>query len=55
MYHQNGQKVATLVSEQKNAGYHQVEWDASEFSSGVYYYQIKAGEFHQVRKMIFLK
>jgi hypothetical protein len=50
-----GQKVATLVSEKQKAGYHQVEWDAGDFSSGVYYYRLVAGEFQQVRKMVLLK
>ncbi len=49
-----GQKVITLVSGRQKAGYHQVEWDASGFASGLYYYQIKAGEFQTVRKMILL-
>jgi len=50
-----GQKVATLVSKRQNAGHHQVEWDASEFSSGVYYYRIETGEFRAVKKMILLR
>lgn len=50
-----GEKVATLVSERKAAGAHQVEWDATDFASGIYYYQIRAGEFQAVRKMILLR
>jgi len=55
IYNLVGQKVAKLVSEKQNAGYHQIEWDASGFSSGVYYYRIKAGEYQDVKKMILLK
>jgi hypothetical protein len=55
IYNLLGQKVATLVSEKKIAGHHQVEWDASGFSSGIYYYKIEAGAFQQVRKMVLLK
>jgi len=55
IYNLLGQKVANLVSEKQAAGYHTVEWDASGFASGVYYYQIEAGEFHDVRKMILLQ
>jgi len=55
IYNLLGQKVATLVNEQQQAGYHQVEWDASGFSSGVYYYRIEAGEFQDVKKMILLR
>jgi len=50
-----GQKVATLVSKVQKAGHHQVEWDASGTASGVYYYQIKTGDFQAVRKMILLR
>ena len=47
--------MVTLVNEQQKAGYHQVEWDASRFSSGVYCYRIETGEFHDVKKMILLR
>jgi len=50
-----GELVTTLVDEKQNAGYHQVEWDASGFASGVYYYKLHAGEFVQVRKMVLIR
>jgi polyhydroxybutyrate depolymerase len=55
IYNLTGQKVATLVSERKNAGHHKIEWDASGFASGVYYYRLEAGEFVDVKKMILLR
>jgi hypothetical protein len=55
IYNQLGQKVVTLVSEKQEAGYYQVEWDASRFPTGVYYYRIKSGEFVDVKKMILLR
>jgi hypothetical protein len=55
IYNQLGQKVATLVAEKQNAGYHQVEWNASGYASGVYYYQLEAGIFQDVKKMILLR
>jgi len=55
IYNVIGQKVCTLVSEKQNAGFHTVEWDASGFASGVYYYKIKAGEFHDGKKMIYIQ
>jgi N-acetylneuraminic acid mutarotase len=55
IYNILGQKVATLVSEKQQPGQHQVQWDAAVFPSGIYYYMIKAGEFKQVKKMIFLQ
>ena len=55
IYNMMGQKVVNLVSERQEAGYHKVEWDASGLSSGFYYYRITAGEFVDVKKMIFLR
>jgi len=55
IYNLLGQKVATLVSEKQNIGFHQVEWDASGFASGVYYYRIEAGEVMDVKKMMLLR
>jgi hypothetical protein len=55
VYNLLGQKVATLVSENQNAGIHSIEWDAGNLSSGVYFYMIKAGEWQDVKKMILLK
>jgi len=50
-----GQKVSVLVSEKQSAGRYQVEWDASAFSSGVYYYQFVAVNYREIKKMILLK
>ena len=55
IYGLRGKKVATLVSESQDVGYKSVKWDATEVSSGMYFYQIKAGDFTQTRKMILLK
>jgi hypothetical protein len=55
IYNLLGQKVATLVDERQQAGYHQVEWDASGFANGIYYYQLRAGSYVKTEKMILLK
>ncbi len=55
VYNTLGQKIATLVSERQAAGKHKVEWDGSEFASGIYFYMIEAGAFRQVRKMMLIK
>jgi hypothetical protein len=55
IYNVLGQRVAVLVSEKKNAGFHNVKWDASGFSSGIYFYHLRAGQLHEVHKMVLLK
>ncbi len=50
-----GQKVETLVDQELEAGTHQVEWDASRYSSGIYFYRISADNFTETKKMAFVK
>ena len=49
-----GREAKTLVNEEKPAGVYEINWNASKLSSGVYFYQLKAGEFIQTKKMILL-
>ncbi|MCK7517539.1 MAG: T9SS type A sorting domain-containing protein [Ignavibacteriales bacterium] len=46
-----GNEVATLVNEYKPAGSYSVTFDAGNLSSGIYYYTISAGDFHQTKKL----
>jgi hypothetical protein len=55
VYNLLGQEVGTLVNEIQEAGFKSVEFDASQVTSGVYFYRIAAGEFTQTRKMILMK
>jgi hypothetical protein len=50
-----GQRVATLVEGEREAGYHSVNFDASGLASGVYLYRLTAGEHVQARKLILLR
>ncbi|MAT58384.1 MAG: hypothetical protein CMF23_10480 [Ignavibacteriae bacterium] len=50
-----GNEVATLVNGQKSAGRHEVKFNASSLSTGMYIYRIQAGNFNQVRKMMLVK
>jgi hypothetical protein len=50
-----GNEVATLVNEQKPAGTYEVEFDGTGFPSGVYFYQLKAGDYINTKKMILMK
>jgi uncharacterized Ntn-hydrolase superfamily protein len=55
VYNILGKEVSTLVSNKLNSGNHTYTFDGKNLASGVYYYQLVAGEFHQVKKMILLK
>jgi photosystem II stability/assembly factor-like uncharacterized protein len=50
-----GREVTTLINENLKPGTYEVQWDASAFSSGVYFYKLTAGEFGDVKKMILIK
>ncbi len=50
-----GKEVATLVNTQQSAGIYQIEFDASQLTSGVYVYRIDAENFVQTKKMVLLK
>ena len=50
-----GEKVATLVNSSLLAGNYEVNFDASQLTSGVYFYSIEAGSFKAVRKMLLMK
>jgi len=55
VYDITGAKIATLLKGNREAGKHQVNWDASQLSSGVYYYTLKANGSELTRKMTLLK
>jgi hypothetical protein len=55
VYNILGQVVKLLVNQNMDAGHHEVEFNAQELSSGIYYYRIEAGEFQDVKKMVFLQ
>lgn len=50
-----GKEVATLVNDQKSAGTYILNWNASNFSSGIYFYRLTAGEFTETKKMFLVK
>jgi len=55
VYNTLGQQVATLVNEQKSPGNYEVQFDASNLSSGVYFYKLSSGEFTSIKKLMLLK
>jgi hypothetical protein len=55
VYSVSGQEVATLVNGWRDAGIHEVTFDASNLASGLYVYQLTAGEFHATGKLVLMK
>ena len=50
-----GNEIATLMDEEKSVGTYELTWNAVNLSSGIYFYQLRAGEYTSVKKMILLK
>ena len=55
VYNSLGQLVETLVDKEMESGYHEVNFEGSRLASGVYLYQLQAGKFNSVKKMLLLK
>ena len=55
VYDIKGGEIATLVNENKAAGRYTVSFNATNLTSGVYFYRIKAGDFLDTKKMILTK
>lgn len=50
-----GKEVSILVNQKQNSGTYSVNFNGSNFSSGIYFYTLKINEFSQTRKMILMK
>jgi len=50
-----GKEVATLLNEEKPAGEYEVQFDGSGLTSGIYFYQLKAGDYVQTQKFVLMK
>ena len=55
IYDMNGKNIENLFTGEKSAGIYNFKWNASSFSSGVYFIQMKAGTFFSVQKCILVK
>jgi len=55
VYDLPGRVIATLVNENLKPGEYETEWNASNFASGVYFYQLQAGTFRESKKMLLIK
>jgi len=55
IYNINGQKIDELVNHQQQSGYYTFKLNAINYSSGVYFYQIKVEDFQQVKKCLLIR
>ena len=60
VYNLMGEKIRTLVADSRAAGNYQINWDGTDnhgnaVSTGMYFYELKAGDFKQVKRMTFMK
>jgi hypothetical protein len=55
IYNQLGQRIALLYSGENNAGTHSAVWNANNFASGVYFYELRTDKFTSVKKLMLLK
>jgi hypothetical protein len=50
-----GREVATILSQEMQAGSHSQQWNTTNMTSGVYFYRLQAGSFIETKKLIMLK
>lgn len=55
VYDMTGKELEVLINKNLSAGIYRYDWDASKYSSGVFFYTITAGDFTETRKMILIK
>jgi hypothetical protein len=57
LYDIMGREITTLVNEEKEKGVHEIKFDGGKLglSSGIYFYQMKAGDYTSIKKMVYLK
>ncbi len=55
IFNTSGQKIETLINATQTAGYHRLQWNAADHSSGIYFYKLTANGTPVVRKCLLLK
>lgn len=55
VYDMLGREVVELVNANQNEGYHTIEFNAVNLPSGIYFYQLKSGEYSAIKKMLLIK
>jgi len=55
IYDVTGRAMAVLVNEEVKSGVYEVDWDASNIASGIYYYKLETENYNETKKMLLLK
>ena len=55
IYNVMGQLVSTLIDQDMNPGYHTINWNANDMSSGMYLVRVHAGENEETQKIMLIK
>ena len=55
VYSTSGEEITTLINEYKNAGTFSIDFDASNLTSGIYFYKMITNNFVETKKMLFIK
>jgi photosystem II stability/assembly factor-like uncharacterized protein len=55
IYNELGKEIITLVNNEMKPGSYETRWNAENYSSGVYFYKLTAGNYSQTRKMVLIK
>jgi len=50
-----GNELMVYNEEKQPAGYHKMEFDATDYGSGIYFYRLQAGSFIETKKMVLMK
>jgi hypothetical protein len=50
-----GEEITSLVNEKLQPGTYSVEWDASHYPSGVYFYELSSGSIRETKRMLMIK
>ena len=50
-----GRLITTLIHEFRITGYHSIKWDASNFSSGIYFLNMSSGKISEIKKLVLIK
>jgi hypothetical protein len=55
IYNVLGEEIAVLVNKEQEAGYYEVEFDGTNYPSGVYFYKLTVGEYSETKKMVLVR